>query len=88
MCVTTAGRVTEIRSSDGFVTLRVTFESAPEQVCLSYIDGVELGDFVLVTGGAVVERVTEEEAAERAILAEALLDALAELAPAPGGSAQ
>jgi len=81
MCVSTAGRVAEVSEVEGIVTARVVFDGAREQVCLSYIEGVEAGDFVLVAGGAIVERVSAEEAAERGELARALLDAAAQLNP-------
>lgn len=65
---------------------RVSFGSAPDQTCLSYVDDIATGDFVLVAGGAVVERISGEEAAGLLELPAAMLEALAEIQDSPGGS--
>jgi hydrogenase maturation factor len=78
MCLGTAGEVVEVMENAGLVMARVQFPAAPEQLCLSYVEALEPGDRVLVSGGAVVERVTEEEAEERNSLAALLIDALRE----------
>lgn len=85
MCISAPGRVIGVRETGGVVTAQVAFEASPEQVCLCYIDSVVVGDLVLVAGGAIVERVTEQEAAERALLASALLEALRDV-QTTGGS--
>lgn len=75
MCLGTAGTVVEVQTTAGLTMARVEFLYAPEQTCLSYVEDLAVGDRVLVAGGAVLERVTEEEACERASLGAALLEA-------------
>lgn len=65
MCLGTAGTVVKLETRAGLTMARVEFSFAPPQDCLCYIDDLEVGDRVLVAGGAVLERVSEDEAAER-----------------------
>lgn len=65
MCLGTAGTVVKLETTAGLTMARVEFSFAPPQDCLCYIDDLEVGDRVLVAGGAVLERVSEDEAAER-----------------------
>lgn len=86
MCTSSPGRVSSIREDGGIVVARVSFDLAPDQTCLSYVDGIAPGDFVLVAGGAVVERISGEEAAVLSELSAAMLEALAEIQDPAGGS--
>ncbi len=65
MCLGTAGTIVRVETTAGLTMARVEFTFAPPQDCLCYIDDLQVGDRVLVAGGAVLERVTEEEACER-----------------------
>ena len=85
MCLSTAGRVVEVQETAGVITARVVFERAPEQTCLSYLEDIRVDELVLVAGGAILERVSTEEAEERETFASMLLQALVELQPTPGG---
>ncbi len=86
MCTSRPGRVSDLRAEGGIVVARVSFDSAPDQTCLSYVDGIATGDFVLVAGGAVVERISGEEAQGLSELSAAMLQALAEIQDPAGGS--
>jgi hydrogenase maturation factor len=75
MCLGTAGTVVALHEIAGVTMAMVEFPFAPTQNCLSYVDSLVVGERVLVSGGAVLERVTEEEACERASFGAALLAA-------------
>lgn len=65
MCLGTAGTIVRLETNAGLTMARVEFSFAPPQDCLCYVDNLAVGDRVLVAGGAVLERVSEEEAVER-----------------------
>ncbi len=79
MCLSTAGRVASIEERGGILLASVEFEDRPSQLCMSYVAGLMPGDRVLVAGGAVLERIDEEEALERASFADILLRAFDEV---------
>jgi hydrogenase maturation factor len=52
---------------------------------MSYLPDLRIGDYVLVSGGAVLERIEEEEAMERACFADILLRAFDDVAAGTTG---
>ncbi|MGD9933217.1 MAG: HypC/HybG/HupF family hydrogenase formation chaperone [Dehalococcoidia bacterium] len=83
MCLGTAGTVVALHESAGLVMATVDFPYAPTMQCLSYVEDLACGDRVLVAGGAVIERVTEEEATERNTFGAMLLGAWEDLTNEP-----
>ncbi len=75
MCLGTAGQVIDVRETAGLVMVEVDFPNGPRRTALSYVEDIQVGDFVLVSGNAVIERVSEEEAEERASFATIMLAA-------------
>lgn len=62
MCLGIPGKVIEIRDEAGLRMGRVDFGGVRKEACLSYLDDVELGDYVIVHVGFAISRVDEEEA--------------------------
>ena len=62
MCLGIPGRVIEIRDDAGLPMGKVDFGGVRKEACLSYVDDVALGDYVIVHVGFAISRVDEEEA--------------------------
>jgi hydrogenase maturation factor len=56
MCIGKTAEVLELQEQSGITTCRVRFSDGHEAACLSYLDDLSPGDLVLVSGGAVVDR--------------------------------
>ncbi len=62
MCLGIPGKVIEIREEAGLRMGRVDFGGVRKEACLSYVDDIALGDYVIVHVGFAISRVDEEEA--------------------------
>ena len=60
MCLALPARVVELLDNDMAV---VAFDAVRKRISLALVEGVGLGDFVLVHVGYALHRVSEEEAA-------------------------
>jgi hydrogenase expression/formation protein HypC len=61
MCLAIPGKVLDV-SDSGLRTGRVNFGGTVSQVCLHYVPGVEVGDYVIVHVGFAISKVDREEA--------------------------
>lgn len=73
MCLAIPGRITQIDASVQPVMGTVDFGGVQKLVCLEWVPGVKIGDFVIVHVGFALNTVNEDEA--RATLS--LLDEMA-----------
>ncbi len=65
MCLGIPGRVESIEENSlGMTQGRVSFGGITKDVCLAYIPGVAVGDYVVVHVGFAISRIDEDEAAE------------------------
>ena len=72
MCLAIPAQVVELRDGDNAV---VDLAGVQKEISLSLVDGVAVGDYVIVHAGCAISQLDEEEA--QAALAEfAALDAL------------
>lgn len=85
MCLGVPGRVVRIDESPlGMTTGRVEFGGIVKDVCLAYVPGVRVGEYVVVHVGFAISRIDEAEARQTFEFLRAM-DELAELAiPQPG----
>ena len=88
MCLGIPGRVVSIEANPlGMTQGRVSFGGITKEVCLAYVPGVEVGDYVVVHVGFAISRIDEQEAAEVFRLLERMNET-AELAiPQPSAAA-
>lgn len=63
MCLGIPGEIVAIREEDGVTIGKVKFGGITKDVCLSCIDDVGVGDFVLVHVGFAISKVDREAAA-------------------------
>ena len=65
MCLGIPGRVVSIEQNPlGMTQGKVSFGGITKDVCLAYVPGVAVGDYVVVHVGFAISRIDEEEAAE------------------------
>ena len=85
MCLGVPGKVVRIDENPLGMTMgRVNFAGIVKDVCLAYVPGVRLGDYVVVHVGFAISKVDEDEAARTFEYLQAM-DELGELAiPQPG----
>ncbi len=62
MCLGIPGRVTEIYESDGLKMGKVNFGGISREVCLDYLEAIELNNYVIVHVGFAISVLDEEEA--------------------------
>lgn len=62
MCLGIPGRVTEIYESDGLKIGKVDFGGISREVCLDYLEAIELNNYVIVHVGFAISVLDEEEA--------------------------
>jgi hydrogenase expression/formation protein HypC len=73
MCLGIPGRVVSIEENPlGMTTGKVCFGGITKSVCLAYVPGVQVGDYVVVHVGFAISKVDEKEAAETFRLLEEL----------------
>jgi hydrogenase expression/formation protein HypC len=88
MCLAIPARIASI--DDTGETARVTLGGVAKEISLALVDGVEVGDYVLVHVGYALNRIDEDEAEQTlALMAEAgmLTEEPDPLADAAGGRA-
>lgn len=64
MCLTSPATVIRVAERGGICVVTVLTADEGERDCLTYVDGLEPGERVLIAGGAIVERFDDESAAE------------------------
>ncbi len=64
MCLAVPGRVAEVSEESGLKMALVDFDGVARKVCLEYLPGTAVGDYVLVHVGFAITRLSEEEAKE------------------------
>lgn len=65
MCLGVPGRVTAVEDNALGMTMgTVDFGGIRKQVCLAYVPGAKVGDFVIVHVGFALNRIDEAEAAK------------------------
>ncbi len=65
MCLGGPGRVTKVEDNALGITMgRVDFGGIAKEVCLAYVPGVDVGDYVIVHVGFAISKVSESEAME------------------------
>lgn len=80
MCLGVPGRVVRIDESPlGMTTGRVEFGGIVKDVCLAYVPGVRVGEYVVVHVGFAISRIDEAEARQTFEFLRAM-DELSELA--------
>lgn len=84
MCLTSPATVVRVGERGGICVVTVTTADEGERECLTYVDGLEPGDRVLVAGGAIVEK-SEDLPDEAFSLTAALLEAF-DATHDPGGT--
>jgi hydrogenase expression/formation protein HypC len=63
MCLAVPGKVTKITHDDASMrTGIVAFGGIHKDVCLAFLPGVRVGDYVIVHAGFAISRIDEEEA--------------------------
>lgn len=65
MCLGIPGRVVSVEQNPlGMTQGKVSFGGITKDVCLAYVPGVVVGDYVVVHVGFAISRIDENEAAE------------------------
>ena len=77
MCLAIPARVVELMSGD---QARVDLGGVRKEISLALVDGIEIGDYVIVHVGYALSRLDADEAAKTLAL-------FAEMAPPPAGLA-
>lgn len=62
MCLGIPGRVIETRDQNGLLMGIIDFGGVRKEVCLAYVPGVEVGEYVIVHVGFAITTVNREEA--------------------------
>ena len=93
MCLAVPGRIARIEERDDTVMAEVDFGGVRKDVCLQYIPGAAVGDYVIVHVGFAIQRLDEKSALETlanfdnlGILAEEFGDGFALAAKQAGGA--
>lgn len=68
MCLAVPGRIESLEERDGTTMSVVNFGGVRKEVCLEYIPGAQVGEYVVVHVGFAIQRLDEESA--RSTLAE------------------
>lgn len=62
MCLGIPGKVTDIYENDGLKMGKVDFGGISREICLDYLEDVELNNYVIVHVGFAISVLDEEEA--------------------------
>ncbi|MBG0565104.1 HypC/HybG/HupF family hydrogenase formation chaperone [Actinoplanes aureus] len=62
MCLAVPGRVLSIADADGVPMAEVDFGGVRKEVCLQYVPGVGVGEYVIVHVGFAIQQLDEESA--------------------------
>ena len=74
MCLGIPGEVIERYDNRGTAMGRVAFGAITKEVCLTLVDAVEIGEYVIVHAGVAIAVLDEVTAAETIELFEQMLD--------------
>jgi hydrogenase expression/formation protein HypC len=77
MCLGIPGRVTDLSDDDGVLVGTVDFGGVRKQVCLAYVPGVTVGEYVIVHVGFAIATVDRHEAERTLDVLRAMGDAVA-----------
>ncbi len=64
MCLAVPGRVVSVHDESGTTMAQVDFGGVRKKVCLAYLPGTEVGEYVIVHVGFAIQRLDEESARE------------------------
>ena len=84
MCLGIPGKVTEIYESDGMKMGKVDFGGISREVCLGYLEEIELDNYVIVHVGFAISVLNEEEALYTLELLRQMDELESETGPGPG----
>ena len=62
MCLAVPGRILSVAEVDGTTMAEVDFGGVRKNVCLQYIPGAAVGEYVIVHVGFAIQRLDEESA--------------------------
>ena len=62
MCLAVPGRILSVEDQDGTTMAQVDFGGLRKEVCLAYIPGVQIGEYVIVHVGFAIQRLDEKSA--------------------------
>ena len=62
MCLGVPGRITEIYELNGLSMGKIDFGGVMKEACLSYVEDVQVDDYVIVHVGFAISKLDEEEA--------------------------
>jgi len=79
MCLAIPGKVLEIDTSVQPTMGKVSFGGIQKRVCLEWLPGVTIGDYVIVHVGFAISKMNEEEAQETLKIIEQMEGGLDEL---------
>ncbi len=83
MCLAIPGKVIEIDATGSPVMGKVQFGGIRKNICLEWIPGVKVGDYVIVHVGFAISKVDEAEALETIAMIEKM-EELSNAADPPG----
>jgi len=62
MCLAIPGKIMEIYDENGLTMGKINYAGTENAVCLAYVDGAEVGKYVLVHAGFAISVLDEDEA--------------------------
>lgn len=84
MCLAIPGKVIEVNTRSVPVMGKVSFGGVVKEVCLDWIPGVSVGEYVIVHVGFAISKVDEGEALRTLQLINEMTEGLGELNPEDG----
>lgn len=61
MCLAIPGRITETWNDGGAIFATADFAGETRKICLNFLPGLEIGDFVIVHAGYALSRIEAEQ---------------------------
>lgn len=80
MCLGVPGKIVEIYETNGLTMGKIDFGGVMREACLTYVPEAQVGDYVLVHVGFVLNVISEEEANETLALLNEIVNLEEELA--------
>lgn len=80
MCLGVPGKIVEIYETNGLTMGKIDFGGVMREACLTYVPEAQVGDYVLVHVGFVLNAISEEEANETLALLNEIVNLEEELA--------
>ena len=63
MCLAVPGKIIQIDNTDGLmINGKVDFTGIVKDVCLAYVPGARIGDYVIVHAGFAIKTINQDEA--------------------------